>query len=454
MGRCIQYRPGETANPFLKTLKTSGRGPSGREWGTNELQWLQIDFHEDCALFADQVGSNESNNVPSSSPRQEEASTVEDMDRESQVESSAIQTSPFPKPATHPHVREQKQALRSSPPVTPPMEDRGLGLTFPVGDLPTWNVLDQINSKTTEEPAEDDNSSANCWLDDIADTSESSNEKRTEELELPATGFALPNGSSVDTETANGPGEKHKRAISILSSSSEQSVLQAKRSKTTQDKSEEEVTWSARNLLSEFGNIFTDNTEPWHVRVFNRSPGEKTVSPYGRSCVTKPDLKWGLTITSTTGKEAQTFIYFEIKRLTHQMQPENILGQEVASLLAAANKRHLPIDNGGGGDQRSKRKPWQKDDDVLTSFLVSWHHLQVYISRLTVRREFLEGIQSSSAGNIQPGSIKISRSKHYDLTDADQRIAFLGALVSVCLMDLSRHKSCEELVRHIKTALR
>lgn len=76
----------------------------------------------------------------------------------------------------------------------------------------------------------------------------------------------------------------------------------------------------------------------------------------------------------------------------------------------------------------------------MQEYIFSWHHLEGYISRISVRDSDLE----NARGQLNDPSRKpfrVKRSRRFDIKDTDQRVEFLSMIASILLKDL--WKSCK-----------
>lgn len=128
-----------------------------------------------------------------------------------------------------------------------------------------------------------------------------------------------------------------------------------------------------------------------------------------------------------------TYSWKQCKRLAHQLSPDEILGQEIATLLASV-------------ELRCKTK--NSKDKVLTAYIFSWHHLTAYITRLATTQANMD-VYHEDLGNLkQP--FQVQRSIKFDIKYAEQRLEFFNAIASIYLEDLRiRHKSCIKGVEQI-----
>lgn len=120
------------------------------------------------------------------------------------------------------------------------------------------------------------------------------------------------------------------------------------------------------------------------------------------------------------------------------MQPDNILGQEVAYLMALLSLR-----------SRSTPAPNEKD---CHAYLVSWHHLTCYMTRIeTTYGKVASLAQGLSSTQSEP--FKVYRSRPYDMMLSEERLEFLSAIMSAMVDDMSRFGSMKREIKKIYNAV-
>ena len=116
--------------------------------------------------------------------------------------------------------------------------------------------------------------------------------------------------------------------------------------------------------------------------------------------------------------------YFQVKRRDHRQDDDNILGQEVATLLAAVTARAA-----GEGRRLRCEQAAPNDERIMTMRIFSWHHLEAHVSRADIPKN--EFFNLTNDRNDFRGPLVVRRSRSYDMKDTSERLEFLKALVII-----------------------
>ena len=95
---------------------------------------------------------------------------------------------------------------------------------------------------------------------------------------------------------------------------------------------------------------------------------------------------------------------------------------------------------------RRESRSAPKEDKDLHAYLVSWHHLTAYITRIDAKKSKLDSI-AHELKRTQGEPFVVRRSSMFDMKDAEQRVEFFSTLASLMFAELSRYGS---LARQIK----
>lgn len=118
-----------------------------------------------------------------------------------------------------------------------------------------------------------------------------------------------------------------------------------------------------------------------------------------------------------------------MKRLSHGCNFEDILGQEVAHMLCEAFALK--------DDRKGK---------IFTTYCISWHHLDAYISPLEVSRDYLRQLQGPEPYTEH---IRVHRSSRYDLKQPNERLELARAAVGIMVASLQRYQRAAALIKRI-----
>lgn len=129
------------------------------------------------------------------------------------------------------------------------------------------------------------------------------------------------------------------------------------------------------------------------------------------------------------------YVHFEAKPAIRGDR-HNILGQEVAHMLASAQ-------------QKWHFKGALKEDRKYRVLLVSVHRLFGYISKMTITGEQMYDIQKYGRDR-QRRRLLVQRSVRYDLADARDRVKFTVWVVELLLAYASFYHRGEDLVADIQ----
>ena len=81
-------------------------------------------------------------------------------------------------------------------------------------------------------------------------------------------------------------------------------------------------------------------------------------------------------------------------------------------------------------------------------FLLSWHHLQAYISKLDVSDTYLTSLAFESKD--LDAHLSIKRTRRFSLKEPSERIQFASHTVEVFLYQLSCFKHCRAMATHLR----
>ena len=91
----------------------------------------------------------------------------------------------------------------------------------------------------------------------------------------------------------------------------------------------------------------------------------------------------------------------------------------------------------------------QATDLASQAYLVSWHHLEYYVSRLDVSKEYLDKLDKDTRRLQEGPRPLIKRSRRFDLTNTDHRVQF-GLLVAHLLIhQMTMYGRQKELVKRL-----
>jgi hypothetical protein len=141
--------------------------------------------------------------------------------------------------------------------------------------------------------------------------------------------------------------------------------------------------------------------------------------------------------------------YSQCKRKLHNLTHDQILGQEVCHLLCKAqadkNKRqkeHYIVCLVQCALERGPANRWHK------TFLLSWHHLQAYTSRLDVSDDYLDSLAFDS--KHLKGRLSVKRTRVFNLKEPSERIQFASNTVEIILYLLGRFRSCNAIAIRLR----
>ncbi len=90
--------------------------------------------------------------------------------------------------------------------------------------------------------------------------------------------------------------------------------------------------------------------------------------------------------------------------------------------------------------------------DRSQTFLISWHHLTGYITRLDVPAGYMPVYHDNLEMPHEP--LKVRRSKMMDLKDPEARVEFLTIVATIALRRLARYSRYAEGVAKIRKSRR
>lgn len=262
------------------------------------------------------------------------------------------------------------------------------------------------------------------------------------QVSLPALdGFGIPDPRS---KVIPDPGDISP-PLSVVSGSSprdEQPQLPAPRSsrmtaeekkkakKDKKDKDEKAV----ERLAGSFMEIINAALEiPKELTSELTSPPQCVFQIQERTIKVKHDVSMKLTAwkTNKTKQEVPivTQVYTECKRKFHKKKPTQIQGQILAELLAAAI-RAADITQGA------------KSQDMYTVYLISWHHVRCYISRLDIKTSDLERLKRGDRHCLLGLCVKETR--QFDMVDPEERIRVAKFVALIAINGLAVYESLKK----------
>lgn len=76
---------------------------------------------------------------------------------------------------------------------------------------------------------------------------------------------------------------------------------------------------------------------------------------------------------------------------------------------------------------------------IIQVYLISWHHVHCYISRLDVPAERLTKLETGDRHCLQ--GLCVKRSVHFDMTDPEHRLQVTEAISKIAIGGLSVYSS-------------
>lgn len=91
----------------------------------------------------------------------------------------------------------------------------------------------------------------------------------------------------------------------------------------------------------------------------------------------------------------------------------------------------------------------QAIDLALQAFLISWHHLECYISRLDVSKEYLDKLNNNTTRLQEGPHPLVKRSRSFDLTKSDHRVQFAMLAAHLLIHQMTIYKRHKGLVKRL-----
>ena len=132
----------------------------------------------------------------------------------------------------------------------------------------------------------------------------------------------------------------------------------------------------------------------------------------------------------------------KVKKLEHNLSPHEILGQELSELIAEAmrirDQIHKDLDTILVSTQKLQNpgiKTAIADNSPHgQSWLISWHHLECYFTKLEVTRDYLSQLSNTSGLSKQEPPL-LRRSRRYNLRIPADRVE-VGLMYARILLEL------------------
>lgn len=142
----------------------------------------------------------------------------------------------------------------------------------------------------------------------------------------------------------------------------------------------------------------------------------------------------------------------KVKKLEHNLSPYEILGQELSELIAEAMRMrdqiHKDLDNIPVSTQKLQNpriKTAIADKSPHgQSWLISWHHLECYFTKLEVTRDYLSQL-SNTLGLSKRELPLLRRSRRYNLRVPADRVEVGLMYARILLKLLGSYNSTQKL---------
>ena len=132
----------------------------------------------------------------------------------------------------------------------------------------------------------------------------------------------------------------------------------------------------------------------------------------------------------------------KVKKLKHSLSAYNILGQELSELLAEAMRMkdhmHQELDTIQVSTHKLRKSEYittiTEFSQPAQSWLISWHHLECYFSKLEVTRDYLAQLSDTSGLHSQKSPL-LRRSRRYNLRIPADRVE-VGLMYARIILEL------------------
>lgn len=134
--------------------------------------------------------------------------------------------------------------------------------------------------------------------------------------------------------------------------------------------------------------------------------------------------------------------YTQCKRKVHNMNFDNVLGQQVSELLGEAIRQDNWAKPCETYTVRAKAHAALIEMLTLTqTYLLTWHHMECYLSRLEVSQKYIHNLGQDKSKNLQKGPHPlVERSRKFYMKDHKDRRDWMLLAAHVQVEQLSKYE--------------